>query len=94
MGRGIAANAGAQLAALAGGADKLARRAAVLAANGQTRLAAHLVEFAAGAAPDDNMIQATRAEVLDRCMEQETSLMGRAFLAVYQRDAKARAESS
>jgi hypothetical protein len=28
--------------------------------------------------------------VLERCMERETSLMGKAFLAVYQRDAKAR----
>jgi alkyl sulfatase BDS1-like metallo-beta-lactamase superfamily hydrolase len=87
-----AADLGAELAALAGGADKLAKRAATLAANGQTRLAAHLAEFAASAAPDDRTIQAARAKVLELCMEQETSLMGRAFLAVYQRDAKARAE--
>jgi alkyl sulfatase BDS1-like metallo-beta-lactamase superfamily hydrolase len=82
----------AELAKLAGGADKLAQRATVLAADGQTGLAAHLVEFAAGAAPDDTTIQATRANVLQRCMEQETSLMGRAFFAVYQREARERAE--
>jgi alkyl sulfatase BDS1-like metallo-beta-lactamase superfamily hydrolase len=87
-----AAELAAELAALAGGADKLANRAAALVAHGQTRLAAHLAEFAAGAAPDDGAIQATRAKVLQRCMEQETSLMGRAFLAVYQRDAEARAD--
>ena len=79
-----------ELAALAGGAARLAERAAVLAGGGRTRLAAHLVEFAAGAAPDDKAIQAVRAMVLERCMEQETSLMGRAFLSVYQRDAKTR----
>jgi alkyl sulfatase BDS1-like metallo-beta-lactamase superfamily hydrolase len=83
----------AELAALAGGAGRLAERAAALAKGGQTRLAAHLVEFAADAAPGDKAIQATRAMVLERCMERETSLMGKAFLAVYQRDAKARSES-
>ena len=82
----------AELAALAGGAERLAGRAATLAEGGRTRLAAHLAEFAAGAAPDDKAIQATRAMVLERCMEHETSLMGRAFLAVYQRDAAARAK--
>ena len=82
----------AELAALAGGAERLAERAATLAEGGRTRLAAHLAEFAAGAAPDDKAIQATRAMVLERCMEQETSLMGKAFLAVYQRDATARSK--
>jgi alkyl sulfatase BDS1-like metallo-beta-lactamase superfamily hydrolase len=85
-----AAELAAELAALAGGAERLAERAAALAVAGRTRLAAHLAQFAAGAAPDDRAIQAMRAAVLERCMERETSLMGRAFLAVYQRDAKAR----
>ena len=88
-----AAELAAELAALAGGAARLAARAAVLAEGGRTRLAAHLAEFAAGAAPDDRAIQGTRATVLAQCMEQETSLMGRAFLGVYQRDAKARSEA-
>jgi alkyl sulfatase BDS1-like metallo-beta-lactamase superfamily hydrolase len=79
-----------EIAALAGGAARLAERAAALSDAGRTRLAAHLVEFAAQAAPADKTIQATRAKVLERCMERETSLMGRAFLGIYQRDAKAR----
>jgi alkyl sulfatase BDS1-like metallo-beta-lactamase superfamily hydrolase len=79
-----------EIAALAGGATRLAKRAAVLSDAGRTRLAAHLAEFAAQAAPADKSIQATRAKVLGQCMERETSLMGKAFLAVYQRDAKAR----
>ena len=81
-----------ELAALAGGAKRLAERATTLAELGRTRLAAHLAEFATGAAPDDKEIQAARALVLERCMEREPSLMGRAFLAVYQRDAKARSD--
>jgi alkyl sulfatase BDS1-like metallo-beta-lactamase superfamily hydrolase len=85
-----AAELAAELAGLAGGAQRLAERAKALAEDGQTRLAAHLAELAADAAPDDRAIQATRAMVLEHCMAQETSLMGRAFVAVYQRDAKAR----
>jgi alkyl sulfatase BDS1-like metallo-beta-lactamase superfamily hydrolase len=86
-----AAELASELATLAGGAARLAERAAVLADAGRTRLAVHLAELAAGAAPADKAIQATRAKVLEQCMERETSLMGRAFLAVYQRDARARA---
>jgi alkyl sulfatase BDS1-like metallo-beta-lactamase superfamily hydrolase len=88
-----AAQLAAELASLAGGADKLARRAAILADGGQTRLAAHLAELAATASPDDKAIQATRASVYERCMECETSLIGKAIFAVYQRDAKARSVS-
>ena len=87
-----AAELAAELAMLAGGADRLAARAAALAEAGRTRLAAHLAEFAAAAVPHDTAIQGTRAMVLERCIERETSLMGKAFLAVYQRDAKARSE--
>jgi alkyl sulfatase BDS1-like metallo-beta-lactamase superfamily hydrolase len=83
----------AELASLAGGADKLAQRAAILAEGGQTRLAAHLAELAATASPEDKAIQATRAGVYERCMERETSLIGKAIFAVYQRDAKARSGS-
>ncbi|HET6236608.1 MAG TPA: alkyl sulfatase dimerization domain-containing protein [Acetobacteraceae bacterium] len=88
-----AAELAAELASLAGGADRLAQRAAILAEDGQTRLAAHLAELAASASPDDKIIQATRASVYERCMERETSLIGKAIFAVYQRDAKARSGS-
>lgn len=83
----------AELASLAGGADRLAQRAASLAEGGQTRLAAHLAELAATASPRDKAIQATRASVYERCMAAETSLIGKAIFAVYQRDAKARSGS-
>src|SRR5215469_12482521 len=42
-----AAELAAELASLAGGAERLAQRAAILAEAGRTRLAAHLAEFAA-----------------------------------------------
>ena len=81
-----------ELARLAGGANKLVERAAVLAEEGNTRLAAHLAEFAGEAAPDDKSVQATRALVLRKCIDREGSLMGKAFLAVYERQAEQRAK--
>lgn len=87
------ADLAAEIAALAGGADKLAERAAILAGSGQTRLAAHVIELAGAASPDDKDIQAVRANVYARCVAAETSLIGKAIFAVYQREAKARAES-
>ncbi|HEX4260478.1 MAG TPA: alkyl sulfatase dimerization domain-containing protein [Acetobacteraceae bacterium] len=88
-----AAELAAELTALAGGAERLTQRAAVLAESGQTRLAAHLAEFAATASPQDKAVQATRASVYERCAAAETSLIGKAIFAVYQRDAKARSGS-
>jgi len=88
-----AADLAVELARLAGGADKLAERAAVLAEAGNTRLAAHLAEFAAAAAPGERSIQATRALVLRKCIDREGSLMGKAFLAVYEREAEQRSKA-
>jgi alkyl sulfatase BDS1-like metallo-beta-lactamase superfamily hydrolase len=90
-----AANAllAAEIAALAGGADKLVARATALAQAGQTRLAAHLIEFAADALPTDHAIQTARAALYARCVEAETSLIGKAIFAVYQREAQTRSGS-
>ena len=87
------ADLASELARLAGGADKLAERAAILSEEGQTRLAAHLAEFAGAAAPKDERIQAVRAAVLQKCIDRETSLMANAFFAVYQRDAEQRSKA-
>jgi len=67
----------AELAALAGGAERLATRAKELAAAGDLKLACHLVETAALAAPDDAAIRAARAEVLRARANSEHSLMAR-----------------
>jgi alkyl sulfatase BDS1-like metallo-beta-lactamase superfamily hydrolase len=71
----------AEVAALAGGAARLADRAAELADAGELRLAAHLVELAARAAPDDEGVAATRAEVYKRRSKAEASLMARNVFA-------------
>lgn len=88
-----AADLASELARLAGGANKLAERAVVLAEAGNTRLAAHLAEFASDAAPDDKSVQASRALVLRTCIDREGSLMGKAFLAGYAREAKQRSKT-
>lgn len=80
----------AELASLAGGAEKLAERAATLADAGQTRLAAHLAQFASDADPDDKRIQTIRATVLQKCIDGESSLMAKAFFGVFQREAEGR----
>jgi alkyl sulfatase BDS1-like metallo-beta-lactamase superfamily hydrolase len=66
-----------EIAALAGGAGKLAERAVALAASGDLRLACHLIELAATAAPDDREIQVKRAEVYQKRRDGETSLMAK-----------------
>ncbi|MFF9018310.1 alkyl sulfatase dimerization domain-containing protein [Streptomyces sp. NPDC014870] len=67
----------AELAAAAGGALVLARRASRLLAEGELRLASHLAETAALAAPQDVEVARVRAEVYATRAEQETSTMAR-----------------
>ena len=69
-----------ELATLAGGAQKLADRAVALASTGadrDLRLAGHLAELAALAAPDDAAVHAARAEVFERRVEAEASTMSK-----------------
>ena len=67
----------AETARLAGGADVLAERALVLAGDGDLRLAAHLVELAALAAPDDLAVHAARADIYRARRDDELSLMAK-----------------
>ncbi|MFM7068053.1 MAG: alkyl sulfatase dimerization domain-containing protein, partial [Actinomycetes bacterium] len=64
-----------ELAALAGGASVLADRAVTLAADGDLRLAGHLAEFAALAAPGDPGVLAVRRDVNLARLNSERSLM-------------------
>lgn len=66
-----------ELAALAGGAGRLADRAGELAAAGDLRLAGHLAEMAVLAAPDDAGGQRVRAEVFGQRAEAELSTMSK-----------------
>lgn len=94
----------AELAALAGGPARLAARARELAAVGEAveedagaaageerrlRLAAHLAELAALAAPDDRGIHAVRAEVFERLGAAATSLMAKGIYTWAARESRA-----
>lgn len=67
----------AEFADAAGGARALAARAAKLLEEGEFRLASHLAETAALAAPVDTEVARIRADVFARRARQETSTMAR-----------------
>ena len=75
------ADLGVEIASLAGGADRLAARAGELSEQGEHRLACHLAELAAGAAPDDRAVARVRADVYQRRLEHETSTMSQGIYA-------------
>ena len=60
-----------------GGASRLADRALEVAAAGDLRLAGHLAELAAQAAPDDKGVHAARAEVFGARAREEASTMSK-----------------
>ena len=64
-----------EMASLAGGASVLATRAEKLAADGDLRLACHLVEMAYLADPNDRSILGIRAAVYEARRKVETSFM-------------------
>jgi alkyl sulfatase BDS1-like metallo-beta-lactamase superfamily hydrolase len=70
-----------ELADLAGGATRLAERARELAAAGELRLAGHLAELAAQAAPDDKGVHGARAEVFGARAEEEASTMSKGIFS-------------
>jgi alkyl sulfatase BDS1-like metallo-beta-lactamase superfamily hydrolase len=66
-----------ELASLSGGAGRLADRALALLEAGDLRLAGHLAELAAQAAPSDTAIQRARATVFAARAAQESSTMAK-----------------
>jgi hypothetical protein len=67
----------------------LAGRARQLASGGELRIAGHLAELAAAAAPDDPGVRAARAEVNERRRAAEPSLMAKAVFAAAARESRA-----
>jgi len=67
----------AELASLAGGATVVADRALELSGAGDHRLACHLAESAALAAPDDAAVQRVRQRVYAARLREERSLMSK-----------------
>ncbi len=82
-----------ELAALAGGAPRLAARASELAAAGDLRLAGHLAELAALATPDDPGVHRVRAEVFGARREVEASTMSKGVFGWAARESQAAAGS-
>jgi alkyl sulfatase BDS1-like metallo-beta-lactamase superfamily hydrolase len=83
------AEVGAAVAELAGGTRALVDRARTEADAGNLRLACHLVDFAAWAAPEDRDVHAARAEVYRRRRAEERSLMSKGIFAAAARESEA-----
>jgi alkyl sulfatase BDS1-like metallo-beta-lactamase superfamily hydrolase len=84
---------GAEIVTLAGSVETLTQHAERLAGMGRARLAAHLIEFAAAAVPANKEVHRVRAAIYARCVEAETSLIGKAILAVSKRESEERLKS-
>jgi alkyl sulfatase BDS1-like metallo-beta-lactamase superfamily hydrolase len=79
-----------ELADLSGGASRLAERAREVAAAGDLRLAGHLAELAAQAAPDDKGVHAVRAEVFGARAKEEASTMSKGIFSWAEHESRAR----
>ena len=80
------ATVAAEVALLAGGAEALADRAVVVAAEGDLRLACQLVEWAAAAAPEDPAVHERRNHLYEQRRRSEPSLMAKGIFAAAARD--------
>jgi len=77
-----------EIAALAGGTAPLLVRARTLLAGGDTTLAAHLVEWAVRAAPDDREAQAAKRDVYRALFTASDCLMARGIYRAALNDAE------
>lgn len=77
-----------EIAQLAGGADRLAARALEVLPD-DVRLASHLADLAAWAAPDDPSVHGIRSDVYAHRRTLETSLMAKGIFAGAMRESKA-----
>jgi len=82
----------AEIASLAGGAEKLATRARELADGGDYRTACHLAQLAVQAEPDSKPSHAARAEIFAGRRKHETSLMAKGIFKTAADESKARAD--
>jgi alkyl sulfatase BDS1-like metallo-beta-lactamase superfamily hydrolase len=77
-----------EIAALAGGPDVLADRALARLAEGNLRLASHLIDWAFGAAPSDPHVLAARVKVYETRKDAELSTMARGIFGAAARQAR------
>lgn len=88
------ADLAAEIADLAGGAQRLADRALELLDQGQHRLAGQLAEFAALSAPDAPRVHEIRARVFGDLEKEATSLMARGIYGWAAAESEAKANGS
>jgi alkyl sulfatase BDS1-like metallo-beta-lactamase superfamily hydrolase len=81
-----------ELASLAGGVTTLADRAGELSEAGEHRLACHLIELAAQAAPQDPAIARVRAQVYATRATHERSVMSKGVFSWARRESERTAE--
>lgn len=79
-----------EVAALAGGLEKLLARAQALLAAGDARLAAHFVDWAADAEPASREAHALRAAVYKKLLEDSTSTMSKGIYGAAARESAER----
>ena len=79
---------GGEVAALAGGVERLIERARVLASGGDLALASHLIDWAVAASPDDRAAHAARAEIYEARAAASPALMTRGIFAAAARDSR------
>jgi alkyl sulfatase BDS1-like metallo-beta-lactamase superfamily hydrolase len=82
---------GREVAALAGGVDRVVARARALAAAGDLALASHLVDWAVAAAPLDRDAHLARADIYEARAAGSSALMTRGIFAAAARDSRAAA---
>ena len=83
------AQVAAVLSELAGGPEILVRRAEQAVADGDLRLACHLVDLAGWAAPEDTVIHGARAAVYEARRKAEPSLMAKGIFRSAARESEA-----
>jgi alkyl sulfatase BDS1-like metallo-beta-lactamase superfamily hydrolase len=81
-----------EVAALAGGARELSRRARVLAQDGDLGTACQLAEWAVQAEPDDKSAHETRAAIYEQRHRSEKSLMAKGIFASAARESRRESE--
>jgi alkyl sulfatase BDS1-like metallo-beta-lactamase superfamily hydrolase len=82
---------GQEVAGLAGGVEQLVARAQELAAAGDLALAAHLIDWAIAAAPDDGAAHAARSLIYEARAREAAALMTRGIFAAAARESAERA---
>jgi hypothetical protein len=77
-----------EIAALAGGVDKVIARGRALLDAGDSKLAAHCAEWATRAAPGDRTAQELKRDVYERRLAEESSLMAQGIYRAAMNDAR------